>query len=88
MVRYFHGFESLLLTPNRSQTLTWAIIAQGCARRSKCTARIHAKMVVDRELLAAQYMPNVDVLRMATGLAGELHALSGETHPIRQDQQV
>ena len=51
MVRYFHGFESLLLTPNRSQTLTWAIIAQGCARRSKCTARIHAKMVVDRELL-------------------------------------
>ena len=32
---------------------------------------------------AAKYMSNFDVLRMATGLAGELHALSGENTPYK-----
>jgi imidazolonepropionase-like amidohydrolase len=31
----------------------------------------------------AKFMPNVDALRMATGLAGELHALSGPNTPYK-----
>ena len=31
----------------------------------------------------AQFMPNVDALRMATGLAGQLHALSGPNTPYK-----
>ena len=31
----------------------------------------------------AQFMPNVDALRMATGLAGKLHALSGPNTPYK-----
>lgn len=35
-------------------------------------------------LWAAKYMSNFEVLRMATGRAGELHALSGENTPYKQ----
>lgn len=47
-------------------------------------AGVFEKQVFEEFYWAAQYMPDVDVLRMATGLAGELHALSGENSPYQE----
>lgn len=47
-------------------------------------AGVFEKQVYEEFYWAAQYMPDVDVLRMATGLAGELHALTGENSPYQE----